>query len=69
MIYQICDVMMSISTWDGAFLNISFEPQLIALFALLTCSNYSITNYGEIPVFHFFEKVNQGHLKMVNVNY
>ena len=69
MIYPICDVMMSISTWDGAFLNISFEPQLIALFALLTCSNYSITNYVEIPVFHFFEKVNQGHLKMVNVNY
>ena len=27
-IYQICDVMMSISTWDGGFLNISFEPQL-----------------------------------------
>ena len=29
MIYQICDVMMSISTWDGVFWNISFEPQLI----------------------------------------
>ena len=28
MIYQICDVMMSINTWDGAFLNVSFEPQL-----------------------------------------
>ena len=31
MIYQICDVMMSISTWDGGFLNMSFEPQLIKL--------------------------------------
>ena len=30
MIYQTCDVMMSISTWDRVnFLNISFEPQLI----------------------------------------
>ena len=29
MIYKICDVMMNISTWDGAFLNIYFEPQLI----------------------------------------
>ena len=29
MIYQICDAMMSISTWDGVLLNISFEPQLI----------------------------------------
>ena len=32
LIYQICDVMMSInisSTSDGTFLNISFEPQLI----------------------------------------
>ena len=29
MIYQICDVIMSISTKDGAFLNTSFELQLI----------------------------------------
>ena len=29
LIYQICEVMMSISTWNGRFLNISFEPQLI----------------------------------------
>ena len=29
MIYQICDVMMSISTCVGASLNISFQPQLI----------------------------------------
>ena len=27
-IYQICDVMMSISTWDRMHSNISFEPQL-----------------------------------------
>ena len=31
MIYQIFDVMMNIITWDGSFLNISFEPQLIKL--------------------------------------
>ena len=31
MIYQICDAMMNINTWmkQNAFLNISFEPQLI----------------------------------------
>ena len=40
-----------------------------ALFNLATCSNYSIINYVKIPVFHFFEKVNKWHLKMVNVNY
>ena len=39
------------------------------LLDLATCSNYSITNYVKIPVFDFFEKVNQRHLKMVNVNY
>ena len=33
---------------------------------LANCPNYSITNYVEIPVFHFFEKVNKGHLKLVN---
>ena len=39
------------------------------LFILATCSNYSVANYVKIPVFHFFEKVNKGHVKMVNVNY
>ena len=38
-------------------------------FHLATCSNYSITSYDQIPVFHYFEKVNKGHLKMVNVKY
>ena len=38
------------------------------LFNLATCSNYSITNYAKIWVFHFFEKMNKGHLKMVNYN-
>ena len=28
-----------------------------------------MTNYVKIPVFCFFEKVNKGQLKMVNVNY
>ena len=47
----------------------SLEAKFEVLFNLATCSNYSITNYVEIPVFHFFEKVNKGHLKMVNLNY
>ena len=67
--YQICDVMISISSW------VSFDPQLInpskgniflnswmiwrtgakfqALVKLATCSNYSVTNYNKFPVFHF----------------
>ena len=36
---------------------------------LATCSSYSITNYVKILVFHFFGKLNRGHLKIVNVNY
>ena len=40
-----------------------------AFFNLTTYSNYSITNYLKILVFYFFEKVNKGQLKMVNVNY
>ena len=31
---------------------------------LLTSSNDSVMNYVKFPVFHFFEKVNKGHLKM-----
>ena len=31
--------------------------------------NYSIIEYAKIPVFHFFEKVNKGQLKMVYVNH
>ena len=38
-------------------------------FNLASCSNYSITNYDKIPVFHYFEKVNKGHLKTLNANY
>ena len=97
MIYQICAV-ISISTCEGAFLNISFEPQLKShhtwptdrhkqgqyfsaifwttswtgaklqvLSNLATSFKYSITSYVKIPVFHFFEKVKKGQLKMVNV--
>ena len=40
-----------------------------ALFNLAVCSNYSITNYVKIPVYHFFEKLNKAQLKIVNVNY
>ena len=38
-------------------------------FNLATSSIYSVTNYVKIPVVHFFEKVNKGLLKMINVNY
>ena len=36
---------------------------------LATYSNYLITNYIKIPMFHFFGKVNKGQSKMVNVNF
>ena len=39
------------------------------LFNLSTCSNYSKTYYVKFPVFHFFERVNKGELKMVNISY
>ena len=41
------------------------ELKLQALFNLATCPNYSITNYDKIPLSHYFEKVNKGHLKML----
>ena len=97
-VYQICDVVMSISTWDRSHFWISFKPHLIkspnlvndrhkqgqyfskiflndvkclgqVLFNLATCSNYSITKYVKFSVFHFFERVNNGDLKMVNINH
>ena len=101
MIYQICDVMMSSSTWDRVhFWMHRLNHNLLThqtwptdryiqgqkfswiiwtiwrtgakfqvLFNLVTCSNYSIINYAKIPVFYFFEKVNKGHLKILNINY
>ena len=39
------------------------------LFNLAACPNCSITNNVKIPVFHFFEKVNKGQLKMANASY
>ena len=101
MIYQICDVMMSISTWDrlhlwiyllnhnslthhtwwidrykqGQYFSEIFWTirrtgvKFQALFNLAFCSNYSITNCVKFPVFHLFERVNKGELKMVNINY
>ena len=41
--------------WTGARFQV--------LFNLAICSNYLITNYVKIPVFHIFEKVNKGQLK------
>ena len=40
-----------------------------ALFNLATCSNYSVTNCVKFPVFPFFERVNKGELKMVNISF
>ena len=37
-------------------------------FYLATSSNYSIANYAKFPVFHLFQKVNKGELKMVNIS-
>ena len=101
-IYQVCDVMMSISTWDrvnvwiyllnlNCFLSDQTRPidrhkqgqqfsrifwiiwktgaKFQVLFNLATCSNYSMTNYVKIIVPHLFEKLKEGQLKMVNVNY
>ena len=39
------------------------------LYNLATSSNYLITNYVKIPVLHFFEKANKGHLKLLNLNH
>ena len=43
--------------------------KLQVLFNLATYFNYSITSSVKIPVFGFFEKLNKGQLKMVNVKY
>ena len=40
-----------------------------ALFSSTTCSIHSINNYTKFPEFHFFERVNKGELKIVNINY
>ena len=101
MIYQICDVMMSISAWGRVHFwiyllnNNSLSHQtwpvdrykqgqyfsgilwtiwrsglnFHVLFNLPTCSNYTITSYIMISVFHFFEEVNKGHFKLLNVCY
>ena len=90
MIYQICEVMMSISTWDRVHFwiyllnhnSVSYHtcPTIFwtiwrigakfqGLFNIATCFNYLITSYVKISVFQFFERVNKGLLKMVNVNY
>ena len=38
-------------------------------FNLATCSHYSLTNYVKFYVFHLFERVNKGELKIVKINY
>ena len=40
-----------------------------AFFSVANCLNYPITNYVKFPVFKFFERVNKGELKMVNIKY
>ena len=49
----------------------SFEQcaRFQGLFHLGTCPNYPLTNYVKIPLLHFFEKVNKGQLKIININH
>ena len=49
--------------------NFKVRVKSQVLFNLATSSNYSITSYVKILVFHFFEKVNKGQLKLVNASY
>ena len=42
--------------------NLRTGAKFQVLFHLATCSNYSITDYVKIPVFHFFYKGNKGQL-------
>ena len=50
---------------SGIFWTISRTgAKFQVLFNLETCSSYSVTNYVKIPVCHFLEKVNKGHVKM-----
>ena len=93
MIYQICDVMVSISAWvhfriyllkynslshqtrpadrykqEQWFLGIFWAlwktgAKFQTLFNWATRSNFSITNYVKIPVFHFFWKSEKGTIK------
>ena len=51
------------------FSNLSHNSKDWGFVNLEICSSYSITTYVKISVFQFFEKVNKGQLKMVNVNY
>ena len=82
MIYQICDVMMNITTlshqtWltdrykQGQYFSRIFWTiwRTEAIKPLPICYNYSVTNYVDFSVFQFFERVSKGQLKMVNVNY
>ena len=73
--HKVTKLDQTINTWKG---NNFKEPseqfgrlalfKFQVLFNLATYSNYSLTNYVKIPVFYFFEKVNKGQLKMVNVH-
>ena len=49
----------------GLILQTNFQ----VFFNLPNCFSYPLTNFVKIPVFHFVEKKNKGHLKLVNVNY
>ena len=78
MIYQICDVMMSINTWN----RVHFWIYLLN-HGSLCHQTYAIDRYNQeqyfsgiiwtiwvffyvkIPVFHFFEKVNKRQLQMI----
>ena len=52
-------------TFSGIFWKIwRIGAMFQVLFNLATCSTYV-----KIPEFHFFEKLDKGHLKMVSLNY
>ena len=58
MVYQICDDMIAIGTWDSAFLNISFEPQLIKVYLhykIITSPNES--SEAQVKIFLVLEKL------------
>ena len=61
-IYQICDVMMNISTWDKVHFLIYLNQNSLK-------SSKAISHYVKIALFHSFENVNKGELSIVNVNY
>ena len=70
-----CKENQSVKVWSGQLFQESFEQfgglwlRFRPFFSLPTCSNYSITNYVDFPVFQTFKRMNKGQLRMININY